>query len=57
MAAMIRDSSRMEFLRITGFEFSIEEIEEFLTAPKPEIARAAYRGRFGQRRTVAFDSK
>jgi hypothetical protein len=24
-----------------GFEFSIEEIEEFLTAPKPEIARAA----------------
>jgi hypothetical protein len=24
-----------------GFEFSIEEIEEFLTAPKPELARAA----------------
>jgi hypothetical protein len=24
-----------------GFEFSIEEIEEFLTAPKPEIGRAA----------------
>jgi hypothetical protein len=24
-----------------GFEFSIEEIEEFLTAPKPKIAQAA----------------
>jgi hypothetical protein len=24
-----------------GFEFSIQEIEEFLAAPKPEIARAA----------------
>jgi hypothetical protein len=24
-----------------GFEFSIEEIEEFLAAPKPGIARAA----------------
>jgi hypothetical protein len=24
-----------------GFEFSIEEIEEFLTAPKPKIEQAA----------------